>query len=142
MNSRCPKCRRRINTVGVGWCPDCLVYTDWKPVASKHPPSSHPDDPRSEKEIQHAVRLRWEFHGWTVCDMSQSRATQQVLGFPDILALSGDRSGLVMCEVKSAKGRQSQYQKEFEAICETAGVPYIVVRHEDDVSEYLRRDAA
>lgn len=30
----CPKCGDPINTVGVGWCPKCRVYTDWAPQAT------------------------------------------------------------------------------------------------------------
>lgn len=144
----CPQCDRVLRTVGVGYCEDCGIYAD--DGLDKEPANSlptalqpgvgksvkRPKDTRSEKMIQQAIRLRWELHGATVLNLSQPRATKQTPGLPDqIVLIPGN--GCVFCEVKTPKGRQSEYQKEVEEACIGAGVHYLVARHEDDVTEFM-----
>lgn len=40
-------------------------------------------------------------------------------------------------EVKTAKGRQSDRQRRFEAMCGRSGIPYVVVRSAQEVREYM-----
>lgn len=44
---------------------------------------------------------------------------------------------IAYCEVKNEKGRQSEFQKKFQELCEQSGYPYRVVRSVDDVKAYL-----
>lgn len=59
------------------------------------------------------------------------------VGFPDIAFFYKDRFGFV--EVKSKTGIQSDFQKEFQALCEKAGVPYILARCVEDVQRVVEK---
>ena len=51
-------------------------------------------------------------------------------GFPDLTAFT---PGLVFIEVKSSTGKMSEAQKDFQELCEKAGIKYILARSVDDV---------
>ena len=55
-------------------------------------------------------------------------------GFPDITVFTPE---LVFIECKSPTGKQSKAQIEFEALCDRAGVKYILARRMEDVTEEL-----
>ncbi|MFQ5729319.1 MAG: VRR-NUC domain-containing protein [Waddliaceae bacterium] len=56
-------------------------------------------------------------------------------GCPDIVVLLSDRVGWI--EVKTAKGKLSEAQKEFEALCRARMIPHLVARSTYDVEEWL-----
>ena len=56
-------------------------------------------------------------------------------GFADITAFVPH---IVFIEVKSARGRQTLEQKSFQECCEKAGIPYILARHLEDVSDVIK----
>lgn len=59
-------------------------------------------------------------------------------GQPDIFAIIQGR--FVGIEVKTATGRQSKDQKNWQRNCERAGGLYIIARSVDDVEAALRED--
>ena len=58
-------------------------------------------------------------------------------GFPDLTALKDGRTLYV--EIKTATGKQSPYQVEFQRVCEAHGGVYILARSVDDIKPYLTR---
>lgn len=56
-------------------------------------------------------------------------------GFPDILVLMEGRC--IGLEVKTAKGRQSEQQKQWEKRFNTQGFEYYIVRNNDDVIKII-----
>lgn len=139
----CPKCGDPINTVGVGWCVRCEVYSDWTPPEPSEPLPFDREDTRSEKAIEAAIILRWEAYGAMVLKTSQyGKPRGMSIGIPDLLVLLPDLGGCVFNEIKRPKGVQTPGQKEVEAACLESGIPYIVTRHEDAVDEFMKRRAA
>ena len=59
----------------------------------------------------------------------------QFRGFPDISAFC---PSLVFIECKSPQGKQTQEQKGFQALCEKAGIKYILARRLEDVAEIIK----
>ena len=58
-------------------------------------------------------------------------------GFPDLCGF--DREGKIFfCEVKSAKGRQSEYQIAFQNLCLSSGIRYILARSVEDVMAVIK----
>lgn len=58
-------------------------------------------------------------------------------GVADIVFMLPD--GRVACiELKTKTGRQTDPQKDFEAICRTLGVPYEICRSVEDVEKVLK----
>lgn len=89
----------------------------------------------TEKETQHAVRRLLASVGARVWDTSQPFRAKITPGLPDLLAFVPGR-GLVFIECKRPGGKQSPAQREFQAECEAAGVPY-VLGGVDEVAAYL-----
>ena len=59
-------------------------------------------------------------------------------GVPDLLfVVPGGRMACI--ELKSEKGKQSKSQKNFQKICESFEVPYVLARSPEEVAEALRR---
>lgn len=89
--------------------------------------------PMKESEIQAAIRefLRWR--GWFVIKIHQSLGSYR--GIADLYALKDGRS--LWIEVKTAKGQQTEYQRQFEADIKAHGGEYLVARSVEDVVEYL-----
>lgn len=54
-------------------------------------------------------------------------------GLPDLCLFAGKK--MYFIEVKSKTGTQSKEQIFFQSLCETAGVPYLLVRSLDEVLE-------
>lgn len=57
-------------------------------------------------------------------------------GFADITAFF--RNKIFFIEVKSDTGRQSDNQKSFQSLCESAGIPYILARSVSDVEKIIK----
>lgn len=91
-------------------------------------------DTRSEVEIRMAIRTALELHGYVVVDFEQGYrpdgSTRVRKGVADLYAMGRGRSAWI--EVKSAKGRQTDEQKAFQADCEACGVDYYVWRSESE----------
>ena len=71
--------------------------------------------------------------GWDVTYHQQGPLCRK--GFPDLTAL---KDGLTLyIEVKTATGKQSAWQVEFEKICKAHGGTYVLARGVDDIKPYL-----
>jgi hypothetical protein len=56
-------------------------------------------------------------------------------GVADLIAIKA--TTIVFVEVKTAKGRLSESQRKFAALCTKYGTPYIVARSVEDVKDYI-----
>ena len=50
-------------------------------------------------------------------------------GVADLVFINGDRSACI--ELKKKNGRQTESQKEFQADCEAKGIPYFIIKSDD-----------
>ena len=82
-----------------------------------------------ERDIRRQIQdyLRWT--GWFVFYHLQGLGSFR--GMSDLQALKNGRS--VFIEVKTPRGRQSEYQKEFQRMVEGAGLEYVLARDVSDV---------
>ena len=86
-----------------------------------------------ETAIRKAVTEALRFAGWDVTYHLQGVGCRR--GFPDLTAMKDGKT--IYIEVKTATGRQSDYQKDFQKVCEAHGCRYIIARSVNDVAELL-----
>ena len=86
-----------------------------------------------EGVILNQVRQVLKLDGWDVTRHQQGLGSRR--GFPDLTALKDGKT--LYIEVKTATGKQSPYQIEFERICKAHGGTYILARSVDDIKPYL-----
>lgn len=87
------------------------------------------DDARLEKEIQWDVMKLLRAYGFTVWNLSQSRATKQSEGLADLYAIHVERRQILWHETKTPTGSSSPAQIEFQvfhAQLGIEGVRYVV----------------
>ena len=89
-----------------------------------------------ERDVQRQVVDVLKALGATVYATSQYRASRITPGIPDLYALHPKLGG-VWVEVKSATGKQSPEQEEFQADCERSCVEYWIIRSTDELRERL-----
>ena len=88
-----------------------------------------------ETLIRRSIVSILRMDGWDVTYHQQGPLCRK--GFPDLTAL---KDGVTLyIEVKTATGKQSAYQVEFERICKEHGGMYILARSVDDIKPYLTR---
>jgi len=86
-----------------------------------------------ESYILMQVREMLRLDGWDVTRHQQGLGSRR--GFPDLTAL---KDGVTLyIEIKTATGKQSAYQVEFQRICEAHGGTYILARSVDDIKPFL-----
>ena len=84
-----------------------------------------------ETDIQNQIRDYLRMKGWFVIRHQQSMGSLK--GLSDLSAL---KNGItIYIEVKTSKGKQSEYQKQFQQEIESHGGVYILARGIDDVSD-------
>lgn len=88
-----------------------------------------------ESAILQSVRNALKLDGWDVTRHQQGLGSRK--GFPDLTALKGGKT--IYIEIKTATGKQSQWQVEFQKVCEQHGGTYILARCVDDVKPWLTR---
>lgn len=88
---------------------------------------------QKETYIRRSISGALRRAGWDVTYHLQGVGCRK--GFPDLTAMKDGET--VYIEVKTETGRQSDYQKEFERICNAHGCRYIVARSIDDIAELL-----
>lgn len=71
-----------------------------------------------------------------IIDGARRKAMGQRAGMPDILIFTGGQGYCL--EVKSAKGRLSDAQKEVHRLLDAQGIPCAVVRSVEDAREVMR----
>lgn len=104
----------------------------------------------TEHSIHKAIWQYLEYslpHGWIVFHPNQnarskvSAARAKALGFkagiPDLIII-GPGGQALFAEVKTAKGRLSDPQKEFASYCDDWLVPHAVVRSVEDAEAFIR----
>jgi Holliday junction resolvase len=93
--------------------------------------------PERESDIQATIRdwLRW--HGWYVVRHHQTLGSH--VGLADLQAIKDGQ--VLMIEVKTRRGRQSQDQLEFEREWTEHGGTYIVARSVEDVQQAIAERA-
>lgn len=88
-----------------------------------------------ESVILQAVRNALTIDGYDVPRHQQGLGSRR--GFPDLTALNDGKTLYV--EIKTATGKQSPWQVEFQKICEQHGGTYILARSVDDIKPWLTR---
>ena len=88
---------------------------------------------QNESYILNQVRDMLKLDGWDVTRHQQGLGSRK--GFPDLTALKDGKT--LYIEIKTATGRQSPYQIEFEQICKAHGGTYILARSVQDIKPYL-----
>ena len=83
----------------------------------------------TESDIQAAIKEYLQWHGWFVVKIHQSLGSYK--GIADLYALKDGRH--VWIEVKTEKGRLSEYQEKFKRDVTAHGGRYIVARSVEDV---------
>ena len=71
-----------------------------------------------ERHLQAAVEAELQLRGWRYYHAWNSQHSGP--GFPDVIALRGDR--VLVAEIKTTKGRVSREQQQWLAAFEAAGV--------------------
>ena len=84
---------------------------------------------KKETEIQNEIRDYLRLRGWFVIRHQQGLGSMK--GLSDLTALKNGET--VYIEVKTQKGKQSDYQKEFQREIEEHGGRYILARCLNDV---------
>ena len=86
-----------------------------------------------ETMIKNEVKDFLVFSGWFVFPVLQSLGSYR--GIPDLIAV---KDGITLfIEVKTEKGRQSEYQLKFEDNIVSHGGHYFIARGWKDVSNYI-----
>ena len=85
----------------------------------------------TEADIRRQVRDYLRVKGWFVFHILQGLGCY--LGITDLIAVRDGR--IVFIELKTKTGKQSDYQKQFQADLEAAGGEYILCRGIDDLME-------
>ena len=99
--------------------------------------SSFINRPKKQPEsyILSQIRSVLEADGYDVTRHQQGLGSRR--GFPDLTALKDGRT--LYIEVKTATGKLSAYQMQFQQTCESHGGTYIVARGIDDIKPYLTK---
>lgn len=88
------------------------------------------DDTRLEKEIQRDVVKLYRAHRCVVYNLSQARASKQTPGIGDLYVLWPEMHfegpAEWWHETKTGTGKQSPDQREFQELCSTCDVGYVL----------------
>jgi hypothetical protein len=97
-------------------------------------------DAMKERDLQRSVEALMKVCGWRY--YHTYRSDRSVKGFPDIIAVRGNR--VVVAELKTTKGRLSSDQKEWLSDFEGAGIEVHIWRprdwHSGAIERVLRLD--
>jgi Holliday junction resolvase-like predicted endonuclease len=85
----------------------------------------------TESEIRRQVKDYLAAKGWFCFHVLQGLGAYK--GITDLIAAKNSR--IVFIELKTKTGKQSDYQKQFQADLEAAGGEYILCRGIDDLME-------
>lgn len=92
-----------------------------------------PKKKNPETVIQNEVRQLLRMDGWYVIRHQQGLGCHK--GLSDLSAI---KNGItIYIEIKTPRGVQSDYQKEFQADIERYGAKYILCRKAEDIIPYL-----
>lgn len=82
-----------------------------------------------ESDIRRQIKQYMEWNGWTVLYHLQGLGSFR--GMSDLQCLKKGRC--VFLEIKRPNGKQSEYQKKFQELVESAGFEYVLAKSIDDV---------
>lgn len=85
----------------------------------------------TETQIRQQVRDYLRIRGWLCVHLLQGLGCYR--GLSDLIAVKGGR--VLFIELKTARGRQSDHQKKFQADLEYHGGEYILCRGVEDLQE-------
>ena len=88
----------------------------------------------NESHIRQQIREWLQIHGWKVVLMVASPISEK--GIPDLICY-GPKGARLDIEVKTAKGRQSDAQKEYQEEIERRGHTYVLARCLEDVYQHM-----
>lgn len=94
------------------------------------------DDARDEKRIVAAADKQLRALGFVAVNFSQPRESKQTPGIPDREYFHPGRGIFLKWEAKTATGRQSPAQCQYQEWCRACGVPY-VLGTDQDLFEWL-----
>jgi len=83
----------------------------------------------TETDIRRQVQYYLRLKGWFVFYNLQGLGSYR--GISDLIAVRDGR--VIFIELKTARGRQSEHQKKFQADLEAAGGEYVLCRGVDDL---------
>lgn len=86
----------------------------------------------TESEIRRQVVDYLRIKGWFCFHVLQG-GVGVYRGIPDLIAVRDGR--VLFIELKTARGRQSEHQKKFQADLEAAGGEYVLCRGVEDLQE-------
>ena len=90
------------------------------------------------KVFQHAGWVAWRQNNVAVCDKGQFRRFAGLKGVSDVIGFHKDTGRFLACEIKVGKDRLSPDQEQFLQSVNRAGGLGLVVRHADDLKQYLK----
>ena len=82
----------------------------------------------TEKEIQNEIRRYLQIRGWYVIRIQQGMGAHNELS----ALIEGKGGRVVFAEIKTPRGRLSEYQREFERELAAHGGEYAVLRSVED----------
>ncbi len=85
----------------------------------------------TETDIRRQVQYYLRLKGWFVFYNLQGLGSYR--GISDLIAVRDGR--VIFIELKTARGRQSEHQKKFQADLEAAGGEYVLCRGVDELRE-------
>ena len=86
-----------------------------------------------ETSIQNQVRELLRLDGWYVIRHQQNMGSHK--GLSDLTAVKDGKT--IYVEIKTPKGRLSEYQVNFQHDIEAHGAKYVVCRSVEDIQPYL-----
>jgi len=84
----------------------------------------HGSKKQPESLILASVRTALQYDGWDVTRHQQGLGSRR--GFPDLTAMKDGKT--LYIEIKTEIGVQSDYQVEFQRVCEAHGCTYVLCR--------------
>jgi Holliday junction resolvase len=84
-----------------------------------------------ETILKQHIKRYMAFKGWFIFPVTQGLGSYK--GISDLIAIKNGR--VLFIEVKTPRGRQSDYQKEFERRVTEKGGQYAVIRSLDEINE-------
>lgn len=88
----------------------------------------------TEKEIQSDIREYLQWRGWYVIRIQQGMGAHK--GLSDLIAVKDGR--VVFMEIKTPRGRLSEYQVRFREALKEHGGEYVVLRSVEDAERIDR----
>ena len=87
----------------------------------------------TENDVKHQVKDYLYLKGYFHFPILQGLGARK--GIPDIIAIKNNR--VLFLEIKSPKGKQSEWQKQFQELIEGNGGEYYIVRSLDDLIKII-----